>query len=92
METADVEINVDNFKKILDTTNSFKTKDNHEILKPFIAVIIERLDEFGDFDVASDNDYVVMTGFDKYFSYTVTQSLKTNMTEIFRRPTGLVQN
>ena len=57
METADVEINVDNFKKILDTTNSFKTKDNHEILKPFIAVIIERLDEFGDFDEFNYNEY-----------------------------------
>ena len=36
METADVEVNVDNFKKILDTTNSFKTTNNHETLKPFM--------------------------------------------------------
>ena len=92
METVDVDINVANFKKILDTTNSFRTKDNHETLKPFIAVIIERLEKLGDFDITSDNEYVVMTGFDKYFDYTVTQTLKTNMTEILRRPTGLVQN
>tara|TARA_R110000824_G_scaffold331234_1_gene517970 strand:+ start:362 stop:643 length:282 start_codon:yes stop_codon:yes gene_type:complete len=93
METANVEVNVDNFKKILNTPNSFQTKNDHDILVPFIAVVIEHLDELGEItDLVTSKGKKVMTGFDKYFDYTVTQYTKTKQTEILRRPKGLAQS